>query len=96
MPNDASVLVLTHNPDVFVDVPSRASVTFAGHTHGGQVKLPFLGALVTMSKYGQRFAVGHIEEDGKHLFVSPGLGTSIFPIRFGVPPEISFVVLKEE
>jgi predicted MPP superfamily phosphohydrolase len=96
VPGDAPVLVLTHNPDVFVDVPAIALVTFAGHTHGGQVNLPFLGPLVTMSKYGQRFAVGHIKEDGKHLIVSPGLGTSIFPIRFRVPPEISFVVLKEE
>ena len=96
VPSDAPVLVLTHHPDVFVELPSRALVTFAGHTHGGQVNLPLIGPLVTMSKYGQRFAVGHIEEDGKHLIVSPGLSTSIFPIRFRVPPEISFVVLKEE
>ena len=94
VPNDGSVLVLTHNPDVFVDVPSRASVTFAGHTHGGQVKLPFLGSPVTMSKYGQRFGVGHIEENGKNLFVTPGLGTSILPVRFRVPPEVSLVVLQ--
>jgi hypothetical protein len=92
--NDAPVLVLTHNPDVFMDLPSRALLTFAGHTHGGQVNLPFLGPLVTMSQYGQRFAIGHIKENGKHLFVSPGLGTSIYPIRFRVPPEISFIVLR--
>jgi len=96
VPSDAPVLVLTHNPDVFVDLPPRSLLTFAGHTHGGQVNLPFLGPLVTMSKYGQRFAVGHIKEDGKHLFVSPGIGTSVFPIRFRVPPEISFVVLSHD
>ena len=96
VPSDAPVLVLTHHPDVFVELPSRALVTFAGHTHGGQVNLPLIGPLVTMSQYGQRFAVGHIEENGKHLFVSPGLGTSILPIRFRVPPEISYVVLSQD
>jgi len=96
VPGDAPVLVLTHNPDVFVDLPTRALITFAGHTHGGQVNLPIIGPPVTMSKYGQRFVVGHIEEEGKHLFVSPGLGTSILPIRFRVPPEISFVVLRSQ
>ena len=85
---------LTPNPDVFVDIPNRVSMTFAGHTHGGQVNLPLIGRPITPSKYGQRFAVGHIEEDGRHLFVSPGLGTSIFPIRFRVPPEISLVILR--
>ena len=58
------------------------------------MKLPFLGSLVTMSKYGQRFAVGHIEENGKNLFVTPGLGTSVLPVRFRVPPEVSLVVLR--
>lgn len=96
VPNDVPVLVLTHNPDVFVDLPTGVSITFAGHTHGGQVNLPFVGPLVTMSQYGQRFAVGHIEENGKHLFVSPGLGTSILPVRFRVPPEVSFLVLSDE
>ena len=42
---------------------------------------------------GQRYAIGHVEEDGRHLFVTQGIGTSIIPVRFGVPPEISLLTL---
>ena len=46
------------------------------------------------SRYGQRYAAGHIREGGKTLFVSTGIGTSMLPVRFGVPPEVSFLRLK--
>ena len=85
---DDPVLMITHNPDIFPDVPSRVSLTLAGHTHGGQVNLPIAGRLVVPSRYGQRYAFGHIVEDGRHLFVGGGVGTSILPVRFRVPPEI--------
>lgn len=94
IPDKAAIVALTHNPDVFVDIPQRVAITFAGHTHGGQVNLPLIGPPVTMSQYGQRFVSGHIIEEGHHLFVSPGLGTSILPVRFRVPPEISVVTLQ--
>jgi predicted MPP superfamily phosphohydrolase len=89
-----AVLALTHNPDIFPDVPARASLTIAGHTHGGQVWLPLLGRPIVPSSYGDRFAIGHVVEDGRHLFVSPGIGTSIVPVRFLVPPEISLLTLR--
>lgn len=88
IPQGDTVVALTHNPDVFVKIPSSVALTLAGHTHGGQVNLPFVGRLIVPSAYGQRFAAGHIVEDGKHLFVTTGVGTSVFPIRFRVPPEI--------
>jgi predicted MPP superfamily phosphohydrolase len=94
VPNDATLLVLTHNPDVFVDMPERVALTIAGHTHGGQVYVPFIGRPIVPSRYGQRYAIGHVIENGRHLFVSAGLGTSIFPIRFLVPPEISVLRLR--
>jgi predicted MPP superfamily phosphohydrolase len=72
-------------------VPERVSLTLSGHTHGGQVALPFIGRPVVPSSYGQRFAYGHIVEEGRHLIVSGGLGCSIMPVRFGVPPEIVVV-----
>lgn len=90
----APVLVLTHNPDVFPQIPSRVSLTVAGHTHGGQVDLPLLGRLIVPSRYGRRYALGHIVEGGRHLFVTGGVGTSILPVRFLVPPEISIVRLE--
>jgi len=90
--DDDPVLFLTHNPDIFPRVPARVSLTLAGHTHGGQVHLPLLGRPIVPSRFGQRYALGHVVEGGRHLFVSGGLGTSIIPVRFRVPPEI--VVLQ--
>lgn len=88
------VILITHNPDIFPDVPARVTLTLAGHTHGGQVRLPLLGAPVVPSRYGQRYARGLIREDGRTLFVNTGTGMSILPVRFGVPPEISILTLK--
>jgi uncharacterized protein len=87
------VLVLTHNPDVFPEMPDRVSLTLAAHTHGGQVLLPIIGAPIVPSKYGQRFAAGHIVENGRHLFVTTGIGTSIIPVRFRVPPTIDVLTV---
>lgn len=91
--DDAPVLAFTHNPDVFPEIPARVALTFAGHTHGGQVYLPGIGRPIVPSKFGERFAIGHVVEGGRHLFVTPGVGTSIIPVRFLVPPEISIVRL---
>jgi len=93
VPEGAPVIVLTHNPDIFVRIPPRVLLTLAGHTHGGQVNLPFFGRLIVPSRYGERFAIGHVREDGRDLFVTPGIGTSIVPVRFGVPPEISVLTV---
>ena len=94
VPASAPVLALTHNPDVFPQVPARAALTVAGHTHGGQVNLPLIGRPIVPSEHGKDYAIGHIVEDGRHLFVSPGIGTSIAPIRFRVPPEVSRLTLR--
>jgi predicted MPP superfamily phosphohydrolase len=91
--DDAPVLAFTHNPDLFPQIPSRVSLTLAGHTHGGQVYLPLLGRLVVPSRFGERYAIGHVVENGRHLFVTAGVGTSIVPVRFLVPPEISILRL---
>jgi predicted MPP superfamily phosphohydrolase len=93
VPAEEPVLLLTHNPDVFPDVPPRVALTLAGHTHGGQVALPIVGRPVVPSRYGQRYAYGLVVEGGRALFVSPGIGTSLLPVRFRVPPEISVVTL---
>jgi predicted MPP superfamily phosphohydrolase len=91
--DDAPVLAFTHNPDVFPDMPARFSVVFAGHTHGGQVRLPLLGAPIVPSEFGQRYAAGAVLEDGRLLFVTSGVGTSILPVRLGVPPEVALLTL---
>lgn len=91
--DDATVLALTHNPDVFPQIPERVALTVAGHTHGGQANLPLIGRPYIPSVFGERYAAGEIIENGKHLFVSTGLGTSIAPIRFRVPPELVVLTL---
>jgi predicted MPP superfamily phosphohydrolase len=90
--DDAPILLLAHEPDIFPQVPSRVSLTLSGHTHGGQVRLFGYSPMVP-SAYGNRFAYGHVIEDGRHLCVSGGLGCSIAPVRFGSPPEIMVVDL---
>jgi len=90
---DDPVLLLVHEPDIFPRVPSRVALTLAGHTHGGQIRVPFLWPKFVPSEYGARFAYGHVVEDERHLIVSGGLGTSIIPARLGVPPEILHVAL---
>jgi uncharacterized protein len=85
---DHPVILLAHEPDIFVHVPPRVSLTLAGHTHGGQIRIPLLWPSFVPSRYGARFAYGHIVETGRHMIVSGGLGTSIVPLRLGMPPEI--------
>jgi uncharacterized protein len=94
LPLHEPALAFTHNPDLFPVVPGNVDLIFAGHTHGGQVYFPGIGRLIVPSRYGQRYAMGHIVENGRHLFVSPGLGTSILPVRFLVPPEVSVVTIR--
>lgn len=90
--DDAPVVLMVHEPDVFPGVGDRVSLTVAGHTHGGQVSLLGYTPIVP-SRFGSRYAYGHIVEDGRHMIVSGGLGCSGLPIRFGRPPEIVIVDL---
>ena len=96
-PAGAPTLVLVHEPDVFEAFPRLGlspTLTLAGHTHGGQVWLPLLGRRVVPSAFGDRYAYGHIVEAGRHLFVTSGVGTSVLPVRFLVPPEIALLTLR--
>jgi predicted MPP superfamily phosphohydrolase len=86
-------LLLSHSPDPFARVPGDIGLTLAGHTHCGQIVLPRVGALATMSRYGDRYRCGFVREHGKLLLVTAGLGTSIAPLRLGAPPEIWLLTL---
>jgi len=83
----APIILLAHEPDIFPTVPWRVSLTLSGHTHGGQVRL-FGYSPVVPSRFGNRYAYGHVVENDRNLIVSGGLGFSIMPVRFGVRPEI--------
>jgi predicted MPP superfamily phosphohydrolase len=85
------VLLFTHNPDIFPDVPASVSLTIAGHTHGGQVRFPLFGSPIVPAN--RRYTTGLVVEEGRHLFVTSGVGTSMLPVRFGVTPEIVILTL---
>ena len=87
-------LLLTHSPDIVPAVKRPVAAIFAGHTHCGQIRFPFIGALTYVSRYGDRFACGDIRDGGQRIFVGAGLGTSLLPLRFNTPPDAWLVTLK--
>lgn len=89
--DDAPVILLAHEPDVALRVPSRVALQLSGHTHGGQVRLLGWSPAVPV-KHGMRLAYGHLRTK-TDVIVSGGLGCSIMPFRLGVPPEIVQVTL---
>ncbi len=94
IPRHELTLLLSHNPDI-LDHPDigQADVVLAGHTHGGQIVLPFLGAAHTHSEHlGRREASGPMQRGNTQVYVNRGLGEGI-PIRFGAPPVVAVVTL---
>jgi uncharacterized protein len=94
VPDRAAVLMLSHDPDLFPRIPGRVALTLSGHTHGGQVNVPGARRLWTPSRFGERYAGGHVVEDGRHLYISRGIGTSRLPVRLGAPPEVTLLRLR--
>jgi hypothetical protein len=96
-PRAPTRVVLSHHPDVVLtlaegDLP-RPDLVISGHTHGGQIRLPFLGPVLTDTRLGRRYDRGIFDVEGTRLFVSAGVGTSILPIRWDVPPDVGLVTL---
>jgi predicted MPP superfamily phosphohydrolase len=81
-------IIVSHSPDPFADPAPDVFLMLAGHTHCGQVSLPLVGPLSTMSKYGRRYACGVVRERGRTLVVAAGLGTSGIPLRLGAVPDL--------
>jgi len=96
VPDTAFALVLTHAPEAFEELAQRpaARLVLAGHTHGGQVRLPFIGAVRVPSRYGTRFAHGLFKLGDTLFYVNAGMGMSHLPIRFLCRPELTFITLK--
>lgn len=90
--DDAPVLLMAHEPDIFPKVPSRVALTLSGHTHGGQIRL--LGHSPAIRRVdGLDLSYGHVVAGGRHIIVSGGFGMSRLPVRIGVPPEIVLIEL---
>ena len=101
-PKEGQLIVLEHSPDIF-DVINYwkhlrpdMKLMLAGHTHGGQVWLPVIGAPIVPSPAGQKYARGHVVEEDVHMFVTSGVGTSVLPFRFMVPPEVAIITVRSE
>ncbi|HSK73347.1 MAG TPA: metallophosphoesterase [Pyrinomonadaceae bacterium] len=96
------IIILEHSPDILPVVTGDLSISpdlklfLAGHTHGGQVWLPIVERPMIPSSYGQKYAYGHIKDAGVDMFVTSGVGTSILPFRFFVPPEIALLTITSE
>lgn len=88
----APVILMAHEPDIFERVPSRVALTLAAHTHGGQLQV--LGfAPVEQVLHGYRHFHGHLDEGGRHLVITAGVGPSAVQPRIGPPAEITVVDL---
>jgi predicted MPP superfamily phosphohydrolase len=94
VPADSTVVALTHNPDIFPNLPQSVPLLLAAHTHGGQVNIPLIGTPIVPSRFGSKYTAGHIFENNHHLFVTTGIGTSIMRVRFRVPPEIVILTIS--
>jgi len=86
-------VALSHSPDPFADLPADVGLMLAGHTHCGQIRLPWYGAIGTVSRFGTRYECGIVRQNGRTLIVSAGVGTSIVPLRLGAAPDIWLVRL---
>ena len=85
---------LAHSPQIIGEARGRVDVVLAGHTHGGQVSLPFIGPLyVPLPAEYRRYVAGLFEEQGTYMYVCRGLGTSVAPLRFMCRPEVAVVDL---
>jgi predicted MPP superfamily phosphohydrolase len=93
-PKSMPRILLSHNPDV-AEMPdlqhhdNRIDLMLSGHTHGGQVRVPFLGTPIVPSDYGQKYAQGLVQGPACKVYISRGIGMTVLPVRFGVPPEIA-------
>ncbi len=101
--NAGDIIALEHSPDVLPIITNKElaiskdlRLILAGHTHGGQVWFPVLGSLIVPSSYGQKYARGLVRENDVDMFVTSGVGESVLPIRFLVPPEIAVVTISAE
>lgn len=98
---DGTIIALEHSPDIIkvitgpdFSISPDLKLILAAHTHGGQVWLPFIGTPIVPSTYGQAYSYGHIKENDVDMFVTSGIGTSILPVRFMMPPEIAVLTLR--
>ena len=99
---NGDIIALEHSPDILTAITGGYSISpdlkliLAGHTHGGQVWLPIVGTPIVPSGYGQKYSYGHVNENNVDMFITTGIGTSLLPFRFMMPPEIAVLTIYAE
>ncbi|TFY98238.1 metallophosphoesterase [Ramlibacter humi] len=93
VPPQAAALVLMHDPVSLEKLPPHRGLALAGHTHGGQVYLPWIGAPVVPKGVPRRWAYGWIGDAPMPAYVTSGIGVSILPVRFNMRPEWLLITL---
>lgn len=94
IPEGAAVLALMHSPHLFDYPENHFPIQFTGHTHGGQVRFPIIGAPLRLSRHTELARSGVMIEHGRVLVVSRGLGEVGLPVRFGAPPQIMLIEIR--
>ncbi len=95
MPKDGACIALFHSPEYFDEVKNKCFLNLAGHTHGGQVRLPFIGPLWLPPGSG-KYVAGWYGGPTSQLYVNRGVGTSILNVRFMARPEIALLSIGGE
>ncbi len=97
---DIPKILLAHSPDIVNDLESLkkedVELILAGHTHGGQIVIPFVQPYWTPTKNHGRYASGLFEIGGTYLYVNRGIGMAVLPVRFNCPPEVTVIELKKK
>ncbi|MBF0100199.1 MAG: metallophosphoesterase [Desulfobacterales bacterium] len=97
VPVDEFKILLSHNPDVRRDIRTdmKVDLTLCGHTHGGQVRIPFLSNFLIPIDNPATYLAGLVKERYGYTYVNRGIGTLVFPFRIGSSPEITCLTLKK-
>ncbi len=95
VPYDAPTILLSHNPDILQEPEiDQVDLVLAGHTHGGQVVLPWIGAAHTQSTFLRRAEVaGHLRRGKTQIYITRGIGEGI-PVRLGAAPQITLITVS--
>jgi uncharacterized protein len=99
IPRNGCRVLLSHNPDVNEDITrsgERIDLVVSGHTHGGQVVLPFVGFPFPLSPFGQKYRSGLVRDGERQSYISSGLGAYLAPIRLNCPPDVSMLTLRRQ
>jgi predicted MPP superfamily phosphohydrolase len=93
-PPGASLIAIMHYPDSFADMPANVALALAGHSHCGQVGLPFAEKFLNASDGSGTWRCHYYNTNGRNFYVSGGIGTSVLPMRLFAPPEINIITLR--